>query len=251
MIKHNFHLLKPLFTTNNSYIIKTSDKYISKVFYNSLNYHNEVNILQSLQHDNIIRIHKHFVDEYNKGVIEFKYYEDGDLLSFINKHVRKKNSTFSNNKKISLFKQIINPLIYCHSKNIIHGDIKPDNILLHNNVPIIIDFGLSIHDVHFNNTLIKNPTIYFGQQGSRGYIAPEVYDNYIGPCSDVFSLGVLLYNLFTNEMPQYKNNTFELSIDTISSNNIPFKIDTLLHDMLEQNFEERPTLKDIYYEYSL
>jgi serine/threonine protein kinase len=246
-----FHNLKPLVSTYCSRIIQTSDNTVSKVFYDSMIFRNELHILQSLEHKYIIKPKKHYMDEYKKGVIELPYYKDGDLLSYINKYVRTKQNHFITDKKITMFKQIIESLLYCHTNNIIHGDIKPQNVVLHNLTPILIDFGLSVHNIQFTNHLEKNPLIYCGKRGSEGYMAPEIQDNLIGPCSDVFSTGVLLYNLFTNQLPQYTRKTIDMSSDTIIKYNIPHTIDNLLHDMLQTNYKERPTMEEIYYEYSL
>jgi serine/threonine protein kinase len=248
MIKKKLHLIKPLVTTGNSSIIKISDTIVSKVFYNKFNYLNEVDILGKIRHPNIISICNHYTDEYQKGVIEFTYYTDGDLLSFINRNVRTKNKKFTTNKKITMFKHILKPLIYMHNNNIIHGDIKPDNIVLFNQTPIIIDFSLSIHNTQFNDDLQSNTVIYNGRQGSDGYMAPEVKTNLIGTCSDVFSLGVVLYNLFTNEMPHYDKTTIDIPFKNIDMYDIPYTIDNILHDMLQLDYTKRSSLEDIYNE---
>ena len=246
--RHNLHLLKPIITTNSSSIIKTSNNIVSKVYYNKANYSNELKILSTLIHPNIIKVHDHYLDEYNKGVIEFKYYDDGDLLTFINTHVRVKHTNINNTDKIKLFCTITDTLHFCHQNNIVHGDIKPDNILLNNYNPILIDFGLSIYNDTFYSHMEKNKIIRYGKQGSQGYMAPEVLDYYIGPCSVVYSLGVILYQLFTNEMPCFYNNTLDLDFNIIKKYNIPSNIVNILHDMLEHDYKQRPTIEDIKYD---
>ena len=249
MTKYKFHLMKPLVTTNISSIIKTSSNYVSKVYYNKDMYSNEIDILKILDHKQIIKIHKTYIDEYNKGVIELKYYKDGDLLNYINKYVRKQDSEFTADKKQLMFTKLLSPFIYCHEQNVIHGDIKPENVVLDDTTPVLIDFGLSIYNSEFSNhkhnQVINHPT-----QGTDIYMAPEVKDNLIGPCSDIFSLGVLLYQLFTNERPYY-NDTINLTESIIKENDIPIHIQTLLYDMLQQNYTIRPTIHDIYYYYNL
>ena len=247
MIKHNLHLLKPIVTTNSSAIIKTSSNCVSKVFYNKTSYLNELHILSSLKHPNIIKVKNNYEDEYNKGVIEFKYYKEGDLLTFINKHTRKKNTPITNQDRIDIFRTITHTLLYCHQNNIIHGDIKPQNFVIEHNNPIIIDFGLSIYNDTFTNYVEKNMVIRCGTQGSDGYMAPEVKGHFIGPCSDVYSLGIVLYQLFINEYPYFNNDMLELDCNTTHPY-IPYKVCNLLHEMLEPDYKQRITLEEIIYD---
>jgi len=249
MIKHKLHLFKPIITTNSSAIIKTSNDYISKVFYNKDNYLNELFILSKLDHPNIIKVKKNYEDEYKKGVLEFKHYKEGDLLTFINTHTRKKKSNVTTNDRLDIFYTITNTLLYCHQNNIIHGDIKPENFVIENNNPIIIDFGLSIYNKGFTNYMEKNKVLRLGKQGSDGYIAPEVSNSYIGPCSDVYSLGIVLYQLFINEYPPFNNNMLEL--DCNNHIHIPYKVCNLLHEMLEPDHTQRITLEEIIYEHDI
>lgn len=243
---------KYIMTTNSSSIIRISKKFVKKVYYNNSAYYNELSMLNNLTpHENIISIHNNYLDEFGKGVIEFKYYKDGDLLSFINKYVRTKKKCFTKEKKIIMFKKMVETISYCHDLNIVHGDIKPDNFLLDKHTPILIDFGISVYNPKFTDYLFKNPIIYNRTQGSPGYIAPELSDNYIGPCSDVFSLGVILYELFTNEKPYFDKQTIEIDSNTLFTHDIPHTIDNLLHDMLQIDYNRRPTLEDIYYYYEL
>ena len=145
---------------------------------------------------------------------------------------------------------MIKTLLYCHDNCIVHGDIKPDNFLIENKNPILIDFGLSFKNDIFSNNLNKNVVIYKGKQGTEGYMAPEVNDNYIGLCSDVYSLGITIYHLFTNESPYFEKNNLVLDFNE-TTNLIPYKIQNLLSDMLEHDYRNRPTLEDIVYEYDI
>lgn len=254
IIRHSGHMiskLKPFITTNQSSIFRISDEHINKTYYNKTNFLNEVNILESLDHPQIISIYKHYKDTYNKGIIEFKYYKDGDLLSFINTHVRQSNSSFTTSDKITMFKHIITPLLYCHENNIVHSDIKPQNIMLYKNIPILIDFGISVYDHTFSNHIEKNNVIRKIKVGTPEYIAPEVKDNLIGPCSDVYSLGIVLYQLFTSEYPIMCNDTVEILNSTIEKYDIPINIQNVLKDMLEDDYRLRPTLNDIQLYYDL
>lgn len=96
-------------------------------------------------------------------------------------------------------------LKYCHSKNILHRDIKLDNILLTSEGDVkICDFGVS--------KLVKPGEIMTEQCGTPAYIAPEVFENkgYEGYCSDIWSAGVVLYAMLYGTVPFKASNMSEL-----------------------------------------
>lgn len=103
----------------------------------------------------------------------------GDLLSFVRKRTKLTESTAK-----FIFRQIIEALQYIHSLNIVHRDIKLDNILidLSNNIKIC-DFGVSKY--------VKKGEIMFDQCGTPAYIAPEILKNngYEGFSVDFWSAG--------------------------------------------------------------
>lgn len=144
-----------------------------------------------------------------------------------------------------LFKQIAEGIHYCHCNNIIHRDIKLENMLLdeHNNIKII-DFGFSI--CMPNTQRLK---IFCG---TPTYMSPEIVSKieYIGQCADIWSLGILLYVMLCGKFPfkglndqdlykKIKRGAFEiptyLSADCQS----------LIQDILKVRPEHRPTTQDI------
>ena len=94
--------------------------------------------------------------------------------------------------------QLAQGLSYLHSKQIVHRDIKPENIFMSDtheqSFPVIADFGYSKHLVD-GQKLVK-------RCGTQGYTAPEILSNtpYSFPI-DIWSLGVLIFQLKTGEMP--------------------------------------------------
>lgn len=95
-----------------------------------------------------------------------------------------------------VYLQICKGMSYCHSKNIVHRDLKLENILIDddNNVKII-DFGFSI-----SITPDKTLNIFCG---TPSYMAPEIVSkrNYKGQATDVWALGILLYALLCGHFP--------------------------------------------------
>jgi len=89
-----------------------------------------------------------------------------------------------------IFDKILKGVLCCHEKGICHRDLKLDNILLDENFnPKIADFGFAT----VNSEKLKN-----NDEGTRGYAAPELYyeELYDGIKTDIFSLGVILFNLY-------------------------------------------------------
>lgn len=151
---------------------------------------NETNILKSLNHNNIIKLYETFETEAYIFII-MEYISCGDLLAFV-----RKRGKLSENVCKFLFRQIIEAIHYMHSMNIIHRDIKLDNILidLNNNVKLC-DFGVS--------KTIKKDEIIFDQCGTPAYIAPEILENqgYNGFSVDMWSVGVVLYAMLSGTVP--------------------------------------------------
>src|SRR5689334_3159288 len=95
-----------------------------------------------------------------------------------------------------LFRQLCQGISYCHSKNIVHRDIKLENILLDENLNVkIIDFGFSL-----STPLEKTLTVFCG---TPSYMSPEIVSKhqYRGGPSDVWALGIVLYALLSGRFP--------------------------------------------------
>lgn len=150
----------------------------------------EVEIMKRLDHPNIIKVFQTIDTEDNFYII-MEYASNGDLFHRLDlgrmdeKEAREK------------FTQILSAVRYCHDEqNVIHRDLKPDNVLLdeQNNIKIA-DFGLSEEFVpgKMLNTFCGTPE----------YMAPEVFQGqkFDGPKVDVWSLGVMLYEMLTDTIP--------------------------------------------------
>ncbi|CCE73110.1 Piso0_000129 [Millerozyma farinosa CBS 7064] len=166
----------------------------------------EINLLLSINHPNIIKFISHYVEPINKSssttYLVLEKVNNGELFQrIINKQKLRQDETKA------IFKQILSGLEYLHSNNIIHRDIKPENILLdvrRRSSPDevqtgpwdedefdlkvkIADFGLAkfIGELKFTNTLCGTPA----------YVAPEILSNQRSYSTkvDLWSSGVLLY----------------------------------------------------------
>lgn len=116
---------------------------------------------------------------------------NGELYDYI---INKKR--LSEREARHIFKQIIAGIHYCHTNNVVHRDIKVENILLDSNGRVkLADFGFS--------TFFKPGELMDTWCGSPQYCAPELYmaKLYEGPNVDIWSLGVVLYVLVCGYLP--------------------------------------------------
>ena len=151
---------------------------------------NEINLMRTLQHDNIIRLYE--VHETEKSIyLVMELVEGKPLQEPLGRCTFKRD--YSEKKVIEMIYSLLDALAYMSSKGIMHRDLKPDNILIDKTGKLkIVDFGLA--------TYINVPEYIFKKCGTPGYIAPEVfkYDpkvpskHYDDHC-DVFSAGCIFF----------------------------------------------------------
>ena len=160
----------------------------------------ETSIMKILSNSkNIVKFYETY--ETKKHIcIVMEYICAGDLLAYL-----KKRTKLTEPVAKFIFKQIILALKYIHKNNIVHRDIKLDNILLDldNNIKIC-DFGVS--------KIITKNEILNEQCGTLAYIAPEVLLNkgYQGFGVDIWSSGILLYAMLNGGVPFKGNSVYEL-----------------------------------------
>ncbi|KAJ8361546.1 hypothetical protein SKAU_G00180710 [Synaphobranchus kaupii] len=143
------------------------------------------------------------------------------------------------------FRQIVSAVQYCHQKQIVHRDLKAENLLLDADMNIkIADFGFS------NEFTIGSKLDTFC--GSPPYAAPELFQGkkYDGPEVDVWSLGVILYTLVSGSLPFDGQNLKELRERVLRGKyRIPFYMSTdcenLLKKLLVLNPVKRGSLEQI------
>ena len=159
----------------------------------------ETDLMKKLNHPNITKVLEMFEDE-KFFLIIMEYINGGNLFSFV-----KKRRKLSEKTAKFLFRQIILGIKYIHEQNIVHRDIKLENLLidLNNNVKIC-DFGIG-RRIESKNQLL------FDQCGTLMYMAPEILlstkeKGYEGFPVDIWSSGISLYIMLSGTLPfNYKN----------------------------------------------
>ncbi|MEZ5426979.1 MAG: protein kinase [Pyrinomonadaceae bacterium] len=121
-------------------------------------------------------------------VIVSEYAEGGSLAERL-----KNEGRFPADKAVEMIIGILDGLEFLHSRNIIHRDIKPQNILLQGNRPRLADFGIS----RAMNTSTISSTVV----GTDAYMSPEAFDGKRNVQTDIWSVGVVLYELLTGGLP--------------------------------------------------
>jgi len=152
----------------------------------------EIQVLRDLNHSNIVRIID--VHDHPENVCFFMEYASAGQLR---EYVEKKGILAEDEARV-MFGQISKAVHYCHGKNVVHRDLKLENILLDDKKNVkIVDFGLS--DFVANSENLKTDA------GTEAYLAPEVLSgNCIGHDVfklDVWALGVILYIMVCGRFP--------------------------------------------------
>ena len=220
--QHEIEILRKLYKKENSYVLKLYDSGV-------------------LLTKNNLTTNYFIVD----------YAEKGDL------HLYLKNSNGGFGEKYAkiLFKKILEGIQFCHEKNICHFDIKVANILLDEKYnPIINDFGLS-QEIESNGKINQ----FSGLRGTRYMMCPQMFEEgktYNGIDADIFSLGVLLYQLVTsgrgflnvnrNSYQNIKDKKYEKYWEkNFRSEELSDEFKHLFIRMVAYEPSERPRIKDI------
>lgn len=199
----------------------------------------EVRIMKCLNHSNIVKLFEVIETEKTLYLV-MEYASGGEVFDYLVAHGRMKEK-----EARAKFRQIVSAVQYCHQKQIVHRDLKAENLLLDADMNIkIADFGFS------NEFTIGNKLDTFC--GSPPYAAPELFQGkkYDGPEVDVWSLGVILYTLVSGSLPFDGQNLKELRERVLRGKyRIPFYMSTdcenLLKRFLVLNPSKRGTLEQI------
>ncbi|XP_018972099.2 serine/threonine-protein kinase SIK2-like [Cyprinus carpio] len=150
----------------------------------------EVQIMKMLDHPHIIKLYQ-VMETKNMLYLVTEYAKNGEIFDYLAKHGR-----LSEPEARRKFWQILSAVEYCHNRNIVHRDLKAENLLLDGHMNIkIADFG-------FGNFFQPGKPLATWC-GSPPYAAPEVFEGqqYEGPQLDIWSMGVVLYVLVCGALP--------------------------------------------------
>ena len=192
----------------------------------------EISILKTLNHENIILMFDTFESEREFCVVT--EYAQGELFDILQDDKRLPEVTV---QKIA--KGLTKALYYLHSKRIIHRDMKPQNVLIGPNGRVkLCDFG-------FARAMSSNTIVLTSIKGTPLYMSPElVQEQPYDATSDLWSLGVILYELYCGQPPFYTNSIYTL-INQIVKEPVKYPADiskefkSFLQGLLQKNPKKR------------
>jgi len=156
----------------------------------------ERDILASLEHPHIARLYDAGVDPQGLPYLAMEYVQGAPLTDWCDAH------RLGIPERLALFLQVLEAVQYAHEKQVIHRDLKPSNILVTDSVQVrLLDFGVA-RLLEGEETDQPALTSVYGRALTPDYASPELLrGDPIDARSDLYSLGVLLYELLTGTRP--------------------------------------------------
>jgi eukaryotic-like serine/threonine-protein kinase len=169
----------------------------------------EATILSRLQHERVVKVFSPGLFNVGELVgLGMEYISGESLLSYCKLHEVNEEEAFL------LLVKLCDGLLYVHAKNVVHRDLHAPNVMLRNGSlrdPVIVDFA-SARD--FSLTDLRKGGEYqtFRPIGAMSHCAPEKWNrpHHVGPASDIFSVGVMMYKLLTRKSPFFADSYVDL-----------------------------------------
>ncbi len=156
--------------------------------------------LARLSHPNVIRVRNFF--RANDTVYMVMDYEQGRTLQ---EFIQRNRAAVTENFLRNVFTKLLNGLREVHSHKLLHLDLKPSNIYMRNDyTPVLIDFGAARQTLASDTPMLK--PMY-----TPGFASPEHYTQreFLGPWSDVYSIGASMYACLAGNAPQAADSRLE------------------------------------------
>lgn len=201
-------------------------------------FNQEAKAVGQLNHPNIVTIHD-LGESGDIAYIAMEFLEGHELQDII-----KNGQRLPLGDVLNIVIQVAAGLVYAHQHGIVHRDIKPSNIMvLKDHRAKITDFGVA----SMASSLLRTQTGKI--LGSPLYMSPEqVLNHSIDPRSDIFSLGIVLYQMLTGQLPFSGDNANSVMYQIVNdvpkkprslNPDIPDKLDLIVSKCLEKNPDDR------------
>ncbi|TGZ60781.1 hypothetical protein CRM22_008340 [Opisthorchis felineus] len=192
----------------------------------------EIEIQSHLRHPGLVQLYSYFYDAKRIYLI-LEYVPKGELSKELARFHH-----FNNTRTATYLYQLSSAIAYCHQNDVIHRDIKPDNILLGSRGETkIADFGSAVHRPASRRT---------APFGTLDYLAPEVidpessYENSV----DTWSLGVLTYEMLVGQVPFVGETPQDVANQILSCEpRLPGEFDADAVELISSMLQKRPELR--------
>ncbi|WP_342261599.1 serine/threonine-protein kinase [Spiroplasma endosymbiont of Notiophilus biguttatus] len=251
LLNNRYHILKIIGSGGMAKVYEAQDKYLNRqVALKVINpisplddlikerFLQEIRAVSRVRHPNVILVYDVFVDKKDWCLV-FELLEGKTLKEYLSNY-----SVLSVNEVIVIMKEILKGVNACHAVNIIHRDLKPENIILTSSGAIkVLDFGIAVID-DYEVKKHANQVV-----GTMKYIAPEVV-KFQKPTiqSDIYALGIILYELLVGKPPFFHKNPQILATKHIKepmpliheiNNNIPQSLENIILKATAKNINDR------------
>lgn len=244
------HVYKALDTSEDRTVALKIFKYISSDDSESIiRFEKEVAVYDKLQNEHCARLYDHGVSEEGFLVLAMEFL-DGSPLG----QVLAQEAPLEAGRAVAITCQILEALVGAHGQGIVHRDLKPDNVFITrtaqgNEFVKVLDFGIAkfLEAEAANETLSRDGFVF----GTPQYICPEQALGWqVSPASDIYSLGVVLYEMLAGTTPFQSDTAMGLGMKHIyepapmerlsSADPVLRALRAVLSTMLEKRPERRP-----------
>ncbi|RHY93951.1 hypothetical protein DYB35_006550 [Aphanomyces astaci] len=208
---------------------------------------NEVILLKSLYHVNIVRFYDSFIVDNDELNIVMEFSDGGNLRQVVKLRARKDGAYFPEPLIMSWFAQLVLAVSYIHGKNVLHRDLKAQNVFLTKKYVVKLgDFGIS--------KALSGDDLAMTSVGTPESMSPEICrgERY-GKKSDIWSLGCVLYEMTMLKRPFEAQSLPEMFTKICHGEYEPVpahaafskELRLLVQLMLQQDPSKRPSIEDI------
>ena len=205
---------------------------------NVIRFQREIKTLKEFNHKNIIDIYDQNMDgSGNYGPFYVMEYMAGGSLKDKIDELKSNTNIFSLKGALDIILPVINAVEYAHSRGVYHRDLKPANLLFttiqRNNIKVA-DWGIG-KDINRNSIALT-----IGGIGTPAYCSPEQWfaNATVDGKTDIYSLGIILYEMLTGKIPQVYNNsgqTFSIPLPSAINNTVPATCNNIILKILSYN----------------
>nr|BBH90881.1 hypothetical protein KTC_56320 [Thermosporothrix sp. COM3] len=162
-------------------------------------FNREARVLAQLDHRHILPVYD-YGEHDDQAYLVMPYMAGGSLRDYLHKH-----APLAPEHALSLISQVLDALAYAHDRGLIHRDMKPGNILFKGDGTLMLaDFGLAKLLPEADGISLPTDitvTHSVALKGTPDYMAPEQIQGKPGPASDLYAVGIILYEMLTGERP--------------------------------------------------